>query len=50
MPMHALTSGSEATAHPSPVLRMPDDDARRRAYADLVADLEVAVRLLRGST
>jgi uracil-DNA glycosylase len=34
------------TVHPSSVLRMPDDDARRRAYADLVADLEVAARLL----
>ena len=35
-----------ATVHPSSVLRMPDADARRRAYADLVADLEVAARLL----
>ena len=35
-----------ATVHPSSVLRMPDADARRRAYADLVADLEVAAQLL----
>jgi DNA polymerase len=35
-----------ATVHPSSILRAPDEDSRRTAYAELVADLEVAARLL----
>jgi uracil-DNA glycosylase len=35
-----------ATVHPSSILRAPDDEARREAYADFVADLEVAAKLL----
>jgi uracil-DNA glycosylase len=35
-----------ATVHPSSILRMPDDATRRRGYADLVTDLEVAAKLL----
>ena len=35
-----------ATVHPSSVLRAPDPEARRRAYADFVADLATAVRWL----
>lgn len=37
-----------ATVHPSSVLRAPDD-ARRRAYEDFVADLEVAARAVESS-
>ena len=35
-----------ATAHPSSILRAPDETARTEAYAQLVADLEVVARLL----
>jgi DNA polymerase len=35
-----------ATIHPSAVLRAPDSEGRREAYAMLVADLKVAARLL----
>ncbi len=37
---HVLT-----TMHPSAILRMPDDDARRRAFVELVNDLQQAVRI-----
>jgi uracil-DNA glycosylase len=36
-----------ATAHPSAVLRMPDERARREAMAQLIADLRVVARALR---
>ncbi|HTM05572.1 MAG TPA: UdgX family uracil-DNA binding protein [Vicinamibacterales bacterium] len=36
-----------ATIHPSAVLRAPDADARRDAYAMLVADLKVVAKALR---
>jgi DNA polymerase len=36
-----------ATAHPSSVLRAPDDASRHEAYRLLVSDLEVAARELR---
>jgi uracil-DNA glycosylase len=35
-----------ATVHPSSILRAPDEDARRQAMADFVADLKVVARLL----
>jgi uracil-DNA glycosylase family protein len=35
-----------ATLHPSAVLRAPDADARKAAFATLVADLKLAARLL----
>jgi uracil-DNA glycosylase len=35
-----------ATVHPSSILRAPDEEARRRAYADFVSDLEVVAELL----
>jgi uracil-DNA glycosylase family protein len=35
-----------ATVHPSSVLRAPDDESRRQAYDDLVADLRAAAKLL----
>ena len=35
-----------ATVHPSSILRAPDEEARRAAYADFVADLEVVAKLL----
>jgi uracil-DNA glycosylase family protein len=35
-----------ATVHPSSILRAPDDESRRQAYADFVADLEVAAKAL----
>jgi uracil-DNA glycosylase len=35
-----------ATVHPSSILRAPGDEARRRAYADFVADLQVVAKLL----
>jgi uracil-DNA glycosylase len=34
------------TVHPSSILRAPDDEARRRAYADFVQDLRVIARVL----
>jgi uracil-DNA glycosylase len=39
-----------ATAHPSSVLRAPDDASRHEAYRLLVSDLEVAARELRKRT
>jgi len=36
-----------ATAHPSAVLRMPDERARREAMAQLIADLRVVARALK---
>ena len=38
-----------ATIHPSAVLRAPDSEARRAAYASLVADLKVVAKALRAS-
>ncbi len=35
-----------ATVHPSSILRAPDEDARRQAYADFVSDLREVARLL----
>ena len=35
-----------ATVHPSSILRAPDEDARREAYADFVADLRAVAKLL----
>ncbi|MBW3593553.1 MAG: UdgX family uracil-DNA binding protein [Actinobacteria bacterium] len=35
-----------ATVHPSSILRAPDEEARREAYADFVADLREVARLL----
>ena len=35
-----------ATAHPSSILRAPDDDSRRAAFDELVADLRVVARRL----
>ena len=32
------------TIHPSSILRMPDQKARRAAYAGLVKDLKAAVK------
>ncbi len=37
-----------ATVHPSSILRAPDDDARREAYAAFVADLKVIAKELKG--
>ncbi len=39
-----------ATAHPSAVLRMPDDKARQEAMAQLIADLRVVARTLETKT
>jgi DNA polymerase len=36
-----------ATVHPSSILRAPDEDAKRQAMSDFVADLKVVARLLR---
>jgi DNA polymerase len=36
-----------ATAHPSAVLRLPDEPARREAMAQLIADLRVVARALK---
>jgi DNA polymerase len=36
-----------ATIHPSAVLRAPDSEGRRAAYAMLVGDLKIVARLLR---
>jgi DNA polymerase len=36
-----------ATIHPSAILRAPDHDAREAAYASLVADLRVAVGVIK---
>jgi uracil-DNA glycosylase family protein len=38
----ALAPRVTATVHPSAVLRSPDDESRRAAYAGLVADLRFA--------
>ena len=35
-----------ATVHPSSILRAPDEDARRAAYADFVSDLTAVAELL----
>jgi uracil-DNA glycosylase len=35
-----------ATVHPSSILRAPDDEARRQAYADFVSDLRAVAELL----
>ncbi len=35
-----------ATVHPSSILRAPDEEARREAYADFVADLRVVAELV----
>ena len=35
-----------ATVHPASILRAADDESRRRAYADFVADLEAAAKAL----
>jgi len=37
----ALAPTVLATVHPSSILRAPDEEARRQAYADFVADLRV---------
>ena len=37
-----------ATVHPSSILRAPDEQARREAYADFVADLRKVAELLNG--
>ncbi len=37
-----------ATVHPSSILRAPDDDARRVAYAGFVADLAVVAEAITG--
>jgi DNA polymerase len=42
-----LAPQAVATIHPSAVLRAPDSDGRREAYAMLVADLKVVARALR---
>lgn len=39
-----------ATLHPSAVLRMPDEEARERAFQGLVADLAGVARRLRSSS
>ena len=39
-----------ATVHPSSILRAPDEEARRQAYAEFLADLRVAAKLLPAST
>ena len=35
-----------ATVHPSSILRAPDEEARRQAYADFVSDLREVAKLL----
>jgi uracil-DNA glycosylase len=47
----ALDDGTLAlvTVHPSYLLRLPDEDAKKREYARFVADLRTAVRLLKSS-
>jgi uracil-DNA glycosylase len=35
-----------ATVHPSSILRAPDEEARRQAYADFVSDLRAVAELL----
>jgi len=44
----ALATPVVATIHPSAVLRAPDEQGRRDAYAMLVADLKVALRVVPG--
>ena len=39
-----------ATAHPSAVLRIPDEPARREAMGQLIADLRVVARALKAKT
>src|SRR5687767_7100208 len=43
----ALAPQAVATIHPSAVLRAPDSEGRREAYAMLVADLKVVAKALR---
>lgn len=43
----ALGPQGVATIHPSAVLRAPDSEGRRDAYAMLVADLKVVAKILR---
>jgi uracil-DNA glycosylase len=38
-----------ATMHPSAILRMPDESARHRAFADFVSDLQLAAKIAEGS-
>jgi DNA polymerase len=49
--MDAAPGGSDlriiATIHPSAVLRAPDAEGRRQAYASLVADLKVVAKALK---
>jgi len=44
----ALATPVVATIHPSAVLRAPDEQGRRDAYAMLVGDLKVALRVVSG--
>lgn len=48
--MHKLDDGTAiiVTIHPSAVLRMPDDAARKTAFRQLVGDLKVGAKALRG--
>jgi uracil-DNA glycosylase family protein len=41
-----LAPFATATVHPSSILRAPNDEARRRAYADFVEDLRVIAEVL----
>ena len=38
------------TVHPSYLLRLPDEEARRREYARFVGDLKIVVALIRKSS
>ena len=38
-PAHFDNRAGYVTVHPSYLLRVPDEDAKRRAYEDFVADL-----------
>ena len=44
-----LAPNAIATVHPSSILRAPDEEARREAYADFVSDLREVAKLLDGS-
>ena len=41
-----LAPNAIATVHPSSILRAPDEEARREAYAEFVADLRVVAELI----
>jgi uracil-DNA glycosylase family protein len=43
----AMASQVVATIHPSAVLRAPDSEGRRQAFASLVADLKVVAKVLK---